>query len=72
MEDFVPWVPLISARPLAREEEEEEEDEMADLIHSFGTRKRKRGASFKRETDATPKWLVRLIKTHLVRIWMCR
>ena len=27
---------------------------MADLVHNFGARKRKRGASFKRATDATP------------------
>ena len=26
---------------------------MADLVHNFGARKRKRGASFKRATDAT-------------------
>ena len=26
---------------------------MADLIHNFGARKGKRGASFKRATDAT-------------------
>ena len=26
---------------------------MADLVHNFGVRKRKRGASFKRVTDAT-------------------
>ena len=28
---------------------------MADLVHNFGAQKRKRGASFKRVTDATPK-----------------
>ena len=28
---------------------------MADLIHNFGTRKRKWGASFKRTTSVTPK-----------------
>ena len=28
---------------------------MADLIHNFGARKCKRGASFKRATDTTPK-----------------
>ena len=27
---------------------------MDDLIHNFGTRKRKRGASFERTTDVTP------------------
>ena len=27
---------------------------MADLVHNFGARKRKRGASFKQATDATP------------------
>ena len=27
---------------------------MADLIHNYGARKRKRGASFKRATDAKP------------------
>ena len=27
---------------------------MADLIHNFGARKHKQGASFKWETDATP------------------
>ena len=53
MEDFVPWVPPISRRP-PTSEEEEEEDEMDDLIHNFGARKRKRGVSFKRVTDATP------------------
>ena len=65
MEDFVPWVPLIFARPLAREEEEDEEDEMADLVHN--------------EVPASsgrlmlpPRWLVRLINTYLVRIRMCR
>ena len=53
VEDFVPWVPPISNHPPASEEEEEK-DEMVDLIHNFGARKRKRGASFKRVTDATP------------------
>ena len=51
-EDSVPWVSSISSRPPAREEEEEE-DEMTDLVHNFGARKRKRGASFKRATGAT-------------------
>ena len=27
---------------------------MADLVHNFGAQRRKRGASFKRATDATP------------------
>ena len=53
VEDFVPWVPPISSRP-PTSEEEEEEDEMADLVPNFGTQKRKRGANFKRVTDATP------------------
>ena len=53
MEDFVPWVAPISSLPPARVEEEEE-DEMADLVHHFDTRKLKRGANFKRATDATP------------------
>ena len=53
VEDFVPWVSPISSRPLAREEEEEE-NEMADLVHKFGARKRKRGASFERATNAIP------------------
>ena len=53
VEDFVSWVPPISNRPLAREEEDEE-DEMADLVHNFSARKHKQGASFKRATDATP------------------
>ena len=53
MEDFVPWVSPTSSRSPAREEEEEE-DEMADLVHNFATRKRKRGATFKRATIATP------------------
>ena len=52
MEDFIPWVSLISSHPPASEEEEEE-DEMADLVYNFGARKRKRGASFKRATDVT-------------------
>ena len=54
MEDFVPWVAPISSLPPSSEEKEEEE-EMADLIHNFGTRKRKRGASFNRTADVTPK-----------------
>ena len=54
VEDFIPWVPSISSRPPDREEEEEKEDEMDDLVHNFNARKRKRGASFKRATDATP------------------
>ena len=53
VEDFVPWVTPISNLPPASEKEEEE-DEMADLVHNFGARKRKRGASFKRATDTTP------------------
>ena len=53
VEDFVPWVSPISSRPLAREEEEQEE-EMANLVHNFGARKRKRGANFKQATGATP------------------
>ena len=53
VEDFVPWVSPIYSSPSAREEEEEE-DEMTDLVHNFGARKRKRGASFKRATEATP------------------
>ena len=53
VEDFVPWVAPISSLPPASEEEEEE-DEMANLIHNFGMRKCKQGASFKRATDATP------------------
>ena len=53
MEDFIPWVAPISSLPPASEEEEEE-DEMADLVHNFGARKRKWGASFKRAMDASP------------------
>ena len=53
MKDFVPWVAPISSLPPASEEEEEE-DEMADLVHNFGAWKRKRGATFKQATDATP------------------
>ena len=53
VEDFVTWVSPISSCPLVREEEEEE-DGMTDLIHNFGARKRKRGVSFKRATEATP------------------
>ena len=52
MEDFVPWVAPLSSRPPGSEDEEEE-DEMADLVHNFRARKLKRGASFKRATDAT-------------------
>ena len=40
VEDLVPWVSPISSRPPAREEEDEE-DEIADLVHNFGARKRK-------------------------------
>ena len=54
VEDFVPWVSPISSRP-PTSEEEEDEDDMADLVHNFSARKCKRGASFKRTTDATPK-----------------
>ena len=53
VEDFVPWVAPISSLP-PTSEEEEEEDEMSDLIHNLGARKRKRGASFERTTDVTP------------------
>ena len=52
MEDFFPWVALISSLPPASEEEEEEE-EMAHLIHNFSVRKRKRGANSMWATDAT-------------------
>ena len=44
---------LVAPPPPGHEREEEDEDEMVDLIHNFGTRKRKRGASFKRTTGAT-------------------
>ena len=53
VEDFVPLVTPIWSLPPASEEKEEE-DEMADLIHNFSARKRKRGASFNRTTDVTP------------------
>ena len=54
VEDFVPWVAPISSLPFPpTSEKEEEEDEMVDLIHNFGARKRKQGSSFKRATDAT-------------------
>ena len=53
MKDFVPCIAPISSRP-PTSEEEEEENEMADLVDNFDTRKRKRGASFKQATNATP------------------
>ena len=53
VEDFFPWVSPISIHPPASEEEEDEE-EMADLVHNFGTQKSKRGVNFKRVTGATP------------------
>ena len=53
MEDFIPWVSLISSRP-SISEEEEEEDEMTNLVHNFGERKHKQGASFKGVIDGTP------------------
>ena len=53
VEYFVPWVAPISSL-LPASQEKEEEDEMTDLIHNFGTQKLKRGASFKRATNATP------------------
>ena len=53
MEDFVPWVPLISSHP-PDWEEEEEEGEMSDLVHNFAALKRKRNASFKRVANAIP------------------
>ena len=40
VEDFVPWVSPISSCPPASEEDEEK-DEMADLVHTFGTWKSK-------------------------------
>ena len=49
---FVPWVPISSLSPAS--EDEEVEDEMANLIHNFGTRKCKQAASIKRAMDATP------------------
>ena len=52
MEDFVPLVAPISSLLLASEEEEDK-DKMADLIHNFGARKRKRGANFNRTSDVT-------------------
>ena len=52
MEDFIPWIGPISTIP-PTSKEEEEEDEMADLVHNIDAQKRKRGASFKRTTDAT-------------------
>ena len=54
VKDFFPWVSPISSCPSDREEEEEK-DEMADLVHNFGARKRKRGANFKWAIGATPK-----------------
>ena len=62
VDDFVPWVALISSLPPPppppppppANEEEEEEDEMADLVYNFGAWKRKWGASFKRATISTP------------------
>ena len=56
VEDFVPWVSPISSLSPANKEEDEE-DEMVDLIHNFGARKHKRGASFERMTDVTPKFM---------------
>ena len=53
VENFVPWVSPISSLPPIREKKEDEE-KMADLVHNFGARKRKRGAKFKRATGATP------------------
>ena len=53
MEDFIPWVLLISSCPPTRDEEERK-DETANLIHNFGAQKRKRGANFKRATGAIP------------------
>ena len=53
VKDFVSWVAPISSLPPASEEEEEE-DEMANLVHNFGARKCKRGASFRRAMGATP------------------
>ena len=52
MEDFVPYLAPISSL-LPASEEEDEEDEMYDLIHNFGARKCKRGASFERTTNVT-------------------
>ena len=46
VEDFIPWVSLVSSGSPTREEEEGEE-EMADLVHNFGAQKRKIGANFK-------------------------
>ena len=57
VEDFIPWVSLITSPPPPpppAREEEEEEDEMAYLVHNFGAQKRKQGANFKWATSATP------------------
>ena len=70
MEDFVPWVAPISSCPPTSEKEEEEDE--TDLVHNFGARKHKRGASFKRATDATPERLVRLINIRSTRVRMGR
>ena len=53
MEDFIPWVPLISSHP-PDWEKEEEEDEMSDFVHNFAAQKRKHDASFKQVADAIP------------------
>ena len=49
------WVPeRLNMLGAGSREEEEEEDEMVDLVHNFGARKRKRGASFKQTTGTIP------------------
>ena len=67
VEDFVPWFAPVSSLPPASEDKEEE-DEMADLIHNFGVRKRKQGASFTQATDATSEVVGRLINTQLIEV----
>ena len=67
MEDFVSWVAPISSHP-PTSEKEEEEDEMAGLVYNLGARKLKRGASFKRATNATPEVVGELINTQPVEV----
>ena len=67
VEDFVSWVAPISSLPPAKEEEDEE-DEMTNLIHNFGARKRKQVPVSSGRLMLPPRLWVRLIDTQLAGV----
>ena len=72
VEDFFPWVAPISSHPPSPpsgSEEEEKEDEMANLIHNFGTRKNTNGVPVSSGQLMLPlRLLVRLINTQPMKV----